>query len=178
MTHDQHARRVDGARAAAGPGRRDPRLDRRLSDPARGAGRAARQLPFRRLTACRRSARRSSPATATSRRIRRSCKKFIAASLKGWSFALDNPDEGGQGPEGRLSRSEREAGRGRARRDHAAVLQRRREVHRQGRGRACGRRRQELLSRGQAAARRPGPEDATTRTTTCRRRRRCAPASR
>ena len=42
--------------------------------------------------ACPRSARRSSSATATSRTIRTSCRKFIAASLKGWSFALDNPD--------------------------------------------------------------------------------------
>ena len=47
--HDRHAGRVDGAGAAAGPGRCRPRLDRRLPDPGRVAGRAARRLPLRRL---------------------------------------------------------------------------------------------------------------------------------
>ena len=46
--HDRHAGRVDGAGAAAGPGRRGPGLDRRLPDPGRGAGRAAGRLQVRR----------------------------------------------------------------------------------------------------------------------------------
>ena len=50
-------------------------------------------LPLRRLRRARRSARRSSPATPSSRTTRRCVRKFIAASLKGWSFALDNPDK-------------------------------------------------------------------------------------
>ena len=46
---DRHAGCVDGACAAAGPGRRGARLDRRLPDPGRVAGRAARRLSVRRL---------------------------------------------------------------------------------------------------------------------------------
>ena len=47
--HDRHAGRVDGAGAAAGAGGRRARIDRRLPDPGRVAGRAARRLPVRRL---------------------------------------------------------------------------------------------------------------------------------
>ena len=46
---DEHAAGVDGARSAAGPGGRHPRVGRRVPDPARGAGCGARQLPLRRL---------------------------------------------------------------------------------------------------------------------------------
>ncbi len=59
-------------------------------------------------------------------------RKFIAASLKGWSFALDNPGQDGPAPEGGVPRDEREAGDQRAGGHHAPVLQRRRQVHRQG----------------------------------------------
>ena len=62
-----------------------------------------------------------------------------------------------QGPEGGVPRGEREAGRGGARRHHAAVLQRRSEVHREGRRRTVGEE-PGASRRGQAAARRPGPE--------------------
>ena len=84
---------VDGAVAAAGPGRRHSRIDRRVSDPGRVAGCAARQLSGSPTTACRRSARRSSRANAIIKDNPEVVKKFIAASLKGWSFALDNPDK-------------------------------------------------------------------------------------
>ena len=49
--HDaaQHAAHLDGPLAAAGSGRCHPRIDGRLSDPARGPGRGTRQLPLRRL---------------------------------------------------------------------------------------------------------------------------------
>ena len=80
-------------------------------------------------------------------------KKFIAASLKGWSFALDNPGAVDQGPEEGVPRDEREARDAGTGRDHAALLQRRSQVHRQGRGRAVD----EVAGtpvRGQAAARR------------------------
>ena len=63
-------------------------------------------------------------------------KKFVAASLKGWSFALDNPDKAIKDLKTGVPGDEREARHRGARRHHAAVLQRRREVHRQGRGRA------------------------------------------
>ncbi len=63
-------------------------------------------------------------------------KKFIAASLKGWSFALDNPAQDDQAPQGVFPEVNEKLATQRARRDHAAVLQRRRQYHRQGRGRA------------------------------------------
>ncbi len=94
--HDaaQHAAGVHGAGAAAGPGRRDPRLDGRLPDP--GSRRRARSsTPIR-------FADYGVPTVSTSifasqqlpQGATRTCvKKFIAASLKGWSFALDHPEQ-------------------------------------------------------------------------------------
>ena len=93
INDDRHAGRVDGAGAAAGPGRRGARLDRRLSDPGRGAGRAARRLPLRRLRRADGEHVDLREQRATSRNNPDVVKKFIAASLKGWSFALDNPDK-------------------------------------------------------------------------------------
>ena len=156
--HDRHAGRVDGARAAAGTGRRRPRA---RSTPTRSRPRRRARSSTSTgspTTACRRSARRSSPATSFLKENPDVVKKFIAASLKGWSFALDNPDKAIKDLKAGLPGSEREAGGGRARRDHAAVLQRRREVHRQGRGRAVGEVAGAAVG-GQAAAGGPGSED-------------------
>ena len=176
--HDRHAGRVDGAGAAAGTGRRGARLDRRLPDPGRSRRARSSTSTASPTTACRPSARRSSPATTYLKDNPDVVKKFIAASLKGWSFALDNPGQGDQGREDRSSRkrtrSSRPPSSPRSRRSSAAAA--RKYIGKaedalwvEVAGAAVG---------SEAAAGRPGPEDATTRTTTCRPRRRCAPASR
>ena len=151
--HDQHAGRVDGAGAAAGPGRRHPRVDRRVSDP--GARRKARNSTstVSPTTACRRSARRSSRATTTSRSNPGCREEVHRGEPQGLELRARQSRQGDQGPEEGLSRSEREAGGRRARRDHAAVLQRRREVHRQGRGRAVGRSRRSSCPRSSCCPR-------------------------
>src|SRR5215471_12080226 len=66
--------------------------------------------------------------------------------------------QGNPGREEGVSGNERQAGDGRARRDHTALLQWRREVHRQGRGRAVDEVAGSAL-RSEAASGGAGPED-------------------
>jgi NitT/TauT family transport system substrate-binding protein len=77
---------------------------------------------------------------------------------QGLELRARQPGQDDQGRQGRVPGSEREARRGRDEGDHAALLQRRREVPGQGRGRALDQVAGAPL-RGQAAAGRPGSED-------------------